>query len=106
MNGLPIELWSLSRIFEALESGCAVMIQTGPPMETELLRTSKDAVDFLARNAMRGHHEYQYPCILIPQETTRVVMVVRMPGNVDVQKLLFSAIESKHGEIIEWGSGE
>ena len=35
-----------------------------------------------------------------------VVMVVRMPGTVDVQKLLFSAIESKHGQIIEWGNEE
>ena len=106
MNGLPIELWSLSRIFEALESGCAVMIQTGPPMETELLRTSKDAVDFLARNAMRGHHGYEYLCILVPQETTHLVMTVRTPGKVDVKKLLYDAVEREHGQVIEWSDEE
>lgn len=103
---MPSQLWSISRICEAIEADCAVMVEAGPPMVAHTLRTIREAVDFFARNAMYGHHEYQYPCILIPQETTRVVMVVRMPGTVDVQKLLFSAIESKHGQIIEWGNKE
>ena len=103
---MPSQLWSISRICEAIEAGCAVMVEAGPPMEAHTLRTIREAVDFFARNAMYGHHEYQYPCIPIPQETTRVVMVVRMPGTVDVQKLLFSAIERKHGQIIEWGNEE
>ena len=99
---MPSQLWVLSRIFEALEAGCAVMVESGPPMESETLRTIKEALDFFARNAMYGKHQYEYPCIAIPQETTHVVMVIRTLGTVDVKRMLFNAVESQYGQVIEW----